>query len=257
MADPPDRAPALQVVVGPRPGPLALDELVAAYPWPDRERWVRAMMVTTLDGGTVGADGRSRSISSVSDRHVFDAVRRLSDVVLIGAGTFRAERYRPLRARADDADARSALGLAPAPVVAIVSASLDLPWDEEIFDQSAIRPIVVTTALAAPQRLELAAGSAELVVLPGPQIELADVLARFAERGLTRVVCEGGARLLATVASAGLLDEVDLSVAPLMTSGGQVVTGAASVVPQHFSLAQVITSEDGYLFTRYVSEPAR
>lgn len=243
------------MVVGPRPGPVAPDELVAAYPWPDGERWVRAMMVTTLDGATAGADGRSRSISSASDRAVFDAVRRMSDVVLIGAGTFRAERYRPMRARAADADARSALGLASAPVVAIVSPSLELPWEEDIFAESAIRPIVVTTTLAAPDRLKVAGAHADLVVLPGPQIELADLFARFADRGLARVVCEGGARLLATIASAGLLDEVDLSVAPLVTSGGQIVTGSASIVPQHFSLAQVITAEDGFLFTRYVRQP--
>lgn len=235
------------------PGPIAPDDLVNLYPWPDSRRWVRAMMVTTLDGAIAGADGRSRSISSVTDRAVFAAVRRMSDVVLIGAGTFRAERYRPMTARVEDAAARAAQGLAPAPVVAIVTDSVDLPWEEPIFGESTIRPIVVTSDAADRTRLETAARHAELIVLPGPTIAFARLFACLADRGLRRIVCEGGARLLAAISAEGLLDEVDLSIAPLMTSGGQVVTGSASPVPQHFSLAHVMTGDDGFLFTRYVN----
>jgi riboflavin biosynthesis pyrimidine reductase len=215
------------------------------------------MMVSTLDGATVGPDGLSRSISSVSDRAVFSAVRRTSDVVLIGAGTFRAERYRPMRARADDAERRAAAGQAPAPVVGIVSGSLDLPWEEPIFVESAVRPIVVTTESAAPDRLAEARRHAEVMAVPGAHVDLKVLFDRLADRGLRRIVCEGGAQLLATVSRDGLLDEVDLSVAPLMTRGGQVSTGAASPVPQDFSLTQVIASDDGFLFTRYVSERPR
>jgi riboflavin biosynthesis pyrimidine reductase len=214
-------------------------------------------MVTTLDGATVGPDGLSRSISSVSDRTVFNAVRRTSDVVLIGAGTFRAERYRPMLARPDDAEARAAAGQAPAPVVTIVSGSLDLPWDEPIFTESAVRPIVVTTESAVPDRLAEARRHADVMALPDAHVDLNDMAERLADRGLRRVVCEGGARLLATISRVGLLDEVDLTVSPLMSGGGQVSTGTASSVPQHFSLTQVIAADDGFLFNRYVGERPR
>src|SRR4051812_14687194 len=95
----------MQVVVGAdlAPGPLPVERLADAYPWPDRPLWLRAMMVMTLDGASAGPDGRSRSISSVGDRAVLSAVRRFSDVVLIGAVPFRAERYRPMLARPEDA----------------------------------------------------------------------------------------------------------------------------------------------------------
>jgi riboflavin biosynthesis pyrimidine reductase len=252
-----DPSPPFRLVIGPRLGPVDVTELSAAYPWPDEGRWVRALMVSTLDGATVGPDGLSRSISSVSDRAVFSAVRRTSDVVLIGAGTFRAERYRPMLARADDAESRAAAGQAPAPVVTIVSGSLDLPWDEPIFAESAVRPIVVTTDSAAAERLAEARRHADVMALSGAKVDLAAMADQLADRGLSRIVCEGGARLLATVSQDGLLDEVDLTVSPLMSGGGQVSTGTASSVPQHFSLTQVIAADDGFLFNRYVSERPR
>src|SRR3954466_15862409 len=123
--------PVMQVLIGAEraTGPLRPEELVDAYPWPDEPVWLRAMMVMTLDGAVMGPDGHSRSISSVHDRVLLGAVRRFADVVLIGAGTFRAERYRPMVARPEDAARRAEEGLAPAPTLAIVSGSLDLPWD--------------------------------------------------------------------------------------------------------------------------------
>jgi riboflavin biosynthesis pyrimidine reductase len=242
-------------VVGPRNGPVDsadLAELTEIYDWPDRRRWVRAMMVSTLDGATMGADHRSRSISSVEDRAVFDATRRHSDVVLIGAGTFRAERYRPLRVPTELAQQRRDLGLAPAPVVAIVSRSLDLPWDEPIFAESDIRPVVVTGSAAEPERLRAAKQHAQVLELPSPGVDLGEMFDRFEALGLLRIVCEGGARLLSTVVRSGLLDEVDLSISPLMTAGGQVATGVPLAVPPRFALAHVMVGDDGFLFTRFI-----
>ena len=80
-------------------GALTDEQVVAAYPWPAGRRWVRAMMVTTLDGAAAGPDGLSGSISGDADQAVFAAVRRHADAVLIGAGTLRAERYKPMLAR--------------------------------------------------------------------------------------------------------------------------------------------------------------
>lgn len=101
------------------------DEIADAYPWPDSGSWVRAMMVTTLDGATAGPDRVSGSISSEADQAVFAATRRFADVVLIGSGTLRAEEYGPMRARETDAVRRSEMGQRPAPVLAVVSGSLE------------------------------------------------------------------------------------------------------------------------------------
>jgi riboflavin biosynthesis pyrimidine reductase len=250
--------PSMQVVVGehPAPGPLPVERLSEAYPWPDQPMWLRAMMVMTLDGAVAGPDGRSRSISSVGDRAVLAAVRRFSDVVLIGAGTFRAERYGPMRARSEDAASRAEQGLAPAPVLAIVSGSLHLPWDEPVFTESAARPIVITAGSADPAAVTQARQRADLITLPGALAEPPAVLGALAEHGLGRVVCEGGQKVLAGFATNGLIDETDLSISPLMIGGGQVSTGPAIGSPHRFALAQLIVDDDGFAFHRYVAERA-
>jgi riboflavin-specific deaminase-like protein len=243
----------MQMVLGPRPGPVAEADLSSAYPWPAGRTWVRAMMVMTLDGATVGPDGRSRSISSVGDRRIFHAVRRFSDVVLIGAGTFRAERYRPMRSTDETARARGEQGLQRAPQVAIVSASLDLPWEEQIFPDSDLRPLVVTSEAADPERLARARDHAEVLVLPGAEVDVSELLAELGRRGQHRIVCEGGAVLLASIARLGRLDEVDLAICPLLPGGGQVATGPPMASPDPMTLEHVIADTDGFLFTRYVA----
>jgi riboflavin biosynthesis pyrimidine reductase len=245
----------MQVVLGerPPPGPLLVEGLPGAYPWPDRPVWLRAMMVMTLDGAVAGADGRSRSISSVGDRAVLAAVRRFSDAVLIGAGTFRAERYRPMRSRPEDAAARAEQGMAPAPVLVILSGSLHLPWDEPAFTESDVRPIVITAGSADPAAVTLARERADVITLPGARAEPPAVLGALAERGLRRVVCEGGQKVLAGFATHGLIDEADLSISPVMVGGGQVSTGPALGSPHRFALAQLIVDDDGFAFHRFVA----
>ena len=241
----------MEMVIGPRTGILAANDLAWAYPWPDEGSWVRAMMVTTLDGSPAGPDGRSGSISSPADRAVLIEARRLSDVVLIGAGTLRAERYNPMRAKPSDAAERERLGLAPAPVVAVVSATLDLPWSEPFFSDSAVTPIVVTVDSVDAGRLRVAREHADVVALPGPSVLSTDLIRCLESRGLARIVCEGGPRMLAQLSSAGLIDEADISLSPLLTSGGQVVAGQPAATPAALTLVHVIV-DGGFLFTRYL-----
>lgn len=239
------------MVMGERVGPMDADALAAAYPWPASGQWVRAMMVMTLDGAARGADGLSKSISGPADARVFGEARRLADAVLVGAGTIRAERYQPMQARPADGPERRSLGLASAPVVVIVSGRLDLPWNEPLFSDSALTPIVVTSAAADVERLHQARRHANVIVMPGSEIEPVPLLAAMAERGLNRVVCEGGPRLLSAITAAGVLDEADISIAPMLVGGGQVATGSPFAAPATFTPVQVI-ADDGYLFVRYL-----
>lgn len=245
----------MEMMVGPRTGLLSSDDLVWAYPWPEEKRWVRAMMVMTLDGAPAGPDGRSGSISSPADRAVLLEARRLSDVVLIGAGTLRAERYNPMRAKPADADERARLGLAPAPVVAVVSASLDLPWTDPFFSESAVTPIVVTVDSVDDRRLGAARELADVLVLPGASVNPDELIRALETRGLSRIVCEGGPRLLAQLSGAGLIDEADISIAPLLTSGGQVFAGPPASAPVQLDLVHAII-DNGFLFTRYLARRA-
>jgi riboflavin biosynthesis pyrimidine reductase len=244
------------MLMGPWTGPVDAEGLARAYAWPDGTAWVRAMMLTTLDGAAAGPDGHSRSISAPPDRAVLAEVRRLADVVLIGAGTLRAERYAPIRVDPSVVDARRALGQADAPVLAVVSASLDLPWDDALFTgEAAVRPLVVTLPGADGDRLERARAHADVVLLAGDTVDPGALLDTLRARGLHRVVCEGGPRLLAGLTTAGLVDEADITLAPLIVGGGQIVTGHPTGAPTAFDLAHVVES-DGYLFNRLVARPS-
>ena len=242
----------MDMVIGPRSGPVDQSDLAWAYPWPDAPRWIRAMMLTTLDGAAYGNDGASGSISSKADRAVFNVTRRLADAALIGAGTMRVERYRPMKAKPELADQRASLGLAAAPGLVLVSQSLDIPWEEDVFSQSTITPIVVTSESADPDRLAVARDRCDVIALPGERVDPVALIDALEERGLHRIVCEGGPHLLRELSAAGLVDEADISVAPMIAGGGQIVTGVALESPLKFELVHAIEHE-GFLFNRYVA----
>ena len=244
------------MIWGPERGEVDDDAVLAAYPWPEQGRWVRAMMVTTLDGAAAGPDGLSGSISGEADKAVFDAVRRHADAVLVGAGTIRAEGYGAMTAKPADAAAREAAGQRPAPRISIVSPSLDLPWDSELFTDSTEPPLVLTTASPDADALARARGArAEVVQAAGDDVPADWVVETLEQRGLRRIVCEGGPRLLEAVARAGLVDEADITVSPLFAGLGssKPTDGLESVVG--FDLEHVLTA-DGFLMCRYVRPTA-
>ncbi|MCM0621537.1 dihydrofolate reductase family protein [Nocardioides bruguierae] len=247
------------MILGPAVGPVEADDVADHYPWPergpaeDRRPWVRAMMVSTLDGAAAGADGLSLSVSGTADRAVFTAVRRFADVVLVGGGTLAAEEYGPMRANPDDAARRAAQGQAPASRLAVVSGSLRLPLGEDGFLASDLPPLVYTTEQSPADARAALADRCELVVLPGERVDVAAVLADLAARGLWRVVCEGGPTLLRQVTAAGLLDEADLTFSPVLAGTSTTPTTEVLSDPARFALRHVLT-EDGFLMGRYVRE---
>jgi riboflavin biosynthesis pyrimidine reductase len=230
--------------------PLSADEVAAAYPWPQDRVWVRAMMVTTLDGAAAGHDGLSGSVSSPADQVVFNAVRRHADAVLIGAGTLRAEQYTPMKAKPADAARREAAGQLPAPVIAVVSASLNLPWDLPVWRESANRPIVITSTHVDPHQLGMARDHASVITMD--DITPTAIVDALAERKLTRIVCEGGPRLLHDLVAAELVDEADITVSPVFAGTGASPRTPVLAHVSAFRLAQVLQG-DGALMMRYLA----
>lgn len=230
--------------------PLTDQEVAQSYPWPNSGRWVRAMMVTTLDGAAAGSDGLSGSVSSDADQLVFSAVRRYADAVLIGSGTLRAEEYTPMRADPENAQHRAADGQLSAPVVAVVSGSLKLPWHLPIWSESTHRPLVITQTGAHPDRLAVAQQHAQVIVLP--EVTPHSVVAALVERGLRRIICEGGPQLLRNLVEADMVDEADITLAPVFA--GTATSPSTTALPDvaHFHLAQVLQG-DGTLMMRYLA----
>ncbi|MER7937085.1 MULTISPECIES: pyrimidine reductase family protein [unclassified Streptomyces] len=235
-------------------GEWSLAELALAYAYPaGREVWLRANMVSTLDGAAQH-DGRSQPISGAADMRIFGTLRALADVVVVGAETVRQEGYRPARARAEFASARAAAGQGAAAAVAVVTASLDLDFSLPLFTSPLVPTLVLTGAAAAPDRVAAAerAGALVLAAGDGAGVDPARAVRVLAGLGHTRLLTEGGPRLLGQFVAAGVLDELCLTVSPMLTAGGaQRISGGPGVtVPRRFELVSLL-EEAGFLFSRY------
>ncbi|MFF9897822.1 pyrimidine reductase family protein [Streptomyces longispororuber] len=215
--------------------------------------WLRANMVSTLDGAAQH-DGRSQPISCATDMRIFGTLRGLADAVVVGAETVRLEGYRPARAREAFAARRAAASQPPAPAVVVLSAGLDLDFSLPLFTEPLTPTLLVTGAGAPADRMAAArAAGAEVVIAgEGTGAEPARVLRELRERGLTRLLTEGGPRLLGQFVAAGVLDELCLTVSPMLTAGGaqRISDGPGVHVPERFALTSVL-EEGGFLFTRY------
>jgi riboflavin biosynthesis pyrimidine reductase len=215
-----------------------------------RGSWVFANMVCGLDG-TAAFGGRVGPLSRGADRELFVRMRTLADVILVGAETVRSEGYGPVRL-ADHAS----LPTGHAPPIAVVSRSLDLDWSSPLFatessDGTSARPIVVTCEAAPKERLAAAHEHATVVVAGARIVEMGAALAALATMGHSVVLCEGGPRLLGELVRQELLDELCLTIAPIM--GGDplpVAIGPGTGRPVGFALKHVAV-EESMLFLRY------
>lgn len=228
----------------------ALDGVYAELPPPGRRRWVVVNMVASVDGG-VTVDGASEALGGEGDLAGFRGLRAAVDVVLVGAGTARTEEYGPAKVRPAARRARRDRGQAPRPVVAVVSRSLDLQGAERLFEPDA-GPIVVTPTDSDPQRRDaLRARGATVLVAGEGDVDLGDALAQLEARGLSRVLVEGGPRLNRDMLSAGLVDELFLTVSPMLVGGrGESIVGGSLDRPISLELREGRV-HDGELLLRY------
>ncbi len=226
-------------------------DLAALYAYPDG-RWLRANMVSSADGAAV-LDGASAGLSSDTDRQVFALLRTLSDVILVGAATARAERYKPARPPALWRDLRD--GRAPTPPIAVVSRRLDLDPAGPLIADAPLhaRTIVITTTRAPGDRREELARHADVIVAGDETVDLKAAVGALADRGHRRLLAEGGPHLLGQLVEADLMDELCLTIGPLMAGPGasRIVAGALPA-PQPLPLTLVhVLEDDGFLLCRY------
>ncbi len=228
-------------------------DLVATYAYPTEQQrhkqsWVRANMVSSLDGSAV-RNGRSEGLSSEPDKAVFSLLRGLADVVLVGAGTARTEGYRALRPDPTYADLRLRLGQRPAPVLALVSGRLDLDPASELFGTPPT--IVITHAGTTATDRDRLAEVADVVVAGAEKVDLADALHQLADRGLTRVLCEGGPSLLSALVAAERLDELCLTFDPRLVGGDGSRVTAGPDLDASLRLGSAL-EQDGVLLSRWL-----
>jgi len=235
------------------PDPSDDVDLDEAYALPGPARLhVRANFVSSVDGAAeVG--GRSGGLSSDADHRLFSVLRGLCDVVLVGAGTVRHERYGPARPTPDRRARRQEQGLAAVPPIAVVTSGIDLDLESTFFTEATTRPVILTTGAAPAAVQQRAARVADVAVCGETEVDVRVALDALAERGLMRVLCEGGPHLLGQLVAAARLDELCLSLSPVVAGPTRlrIIGGLPWDEPTPLELAHVLTDE-GMLFLRYV-----
>lgn len=209
-------------------------------------------MVAGLDG-TAAVGGRVGSLSTAPDQALFRRMRQIADVVLVGAETVRREGYGSVRLAEEAQEQRRRLGQSATPPLALVSRSLAFDWTAKVFADAPddARTHVITCEAADPGRRAEAQQHAEVIVAGDDRVEPAAAMRALADLGRRVVLCEGGPTWLGELVAADRLDELCLSVAPLM--GGDPLP--VSVTPPGAGLAQFelkgVMAEDDTLFLRY------
>ena len=231
-------------------------DLAALYAYPDGP-WLRANMVSSADGAA-NLEGASAGLSSETDRQLFALLRALSDVIIVGAATVRTERYKPAKVREPWRYLRD--GRTPTPPIAVVTGRLDLDPDSPLVTAAPpdARTIVITTAQAPADRRAALEPHADVIVAGQETVDIKAALSALADRGLRRMLTEGGPHLLAHLVEAGLMDELCLTIGPLMAGPGasRIVAGnpqpgTRPTPPLPLTLAHVL-EDDGFLLCRYI-----
>lgn len=230
---------------------IARDELFEAYALADRVTpRVRMNFVMSLDGA-VTVEGRSGGLGDASDHLAMQVIRTLADIVLVGAGTVRAEGYGGMRVDEADAAWRRSRGLADQPRIAVVSSRLDLAPEHPFFARATERPILVTHGAAPAARRDALAEVCDVIECGHDAVDTGVMVRALAERGLPQVLCEGGPHLFGSLVEADLVDELCLSLSPTIVGGdaGRMVRGA-SELRRRMRLVHAIPAGD-LLLLRY------
>ncbi|HEY9414617.1 MAG TPA: pyrimidine reductase family protein [Pseudonocardia sp.] len=192
---------------------LTNDELAHAYAYPPGlgQPYIRVNFVSSIDGAA-SSGGKSAALGSEADRRVFGLLRELCEVIVVGAGTARAENYRGAR--------RPSRVTGAPPRIAVVTARGDLDPAAPLFTDTSVPPLVIT-ANSCPRDAQdrLRATGAEVVVLDEERVSADGLLGTLNALGLRRVLCEGGPGLFGDLIAADGIDELCLTVSPVLAGG--------------------------------------
>jgi riboflavin biosynthesis pyrimidine reductase len=227
------------------------------YAYPDNLQscWVRGNMIASLDGGATD-DGKAGGLAGPGDRAVFALLRHLADVIVVGAATVRIENYSGAQLPVAARQARQRRGQAEVPSIAVITRSGDLDPSARLFTRTEVPPLILTSTRTVDDTRRRLGAVADVVDASGPDPDSADaamVLKILAERGLFRVLTEGGPLFLGNLINADLLDELCLTVAPILVGGAakRIVTGLGHVHTK-MRRTHLLADDDGYLYSRYV-----
>lgn len=223
----------------------------ADVPHNDLRPAVRLNMIVSVDGGT-SWNGVSGALGGPADKALFGVLRSLADVILVASATMRGEQYGPVVLAPEVQDARRERGQTLVPKIAVVSRTCQFDWSAPFFTAATERPIVFTVSSASEANRTRAAEVAEVIVAGKNDVDLLSAVGELGSRGTESVLAEGGPTLNGELARAGLLDELCVTLSPLLASGDakRIIAGSTLDALAPLSLRS-ICEEDDYLFLRY------
>jgi riboflavin biosynthesis pyrimidine reductase len=236
------------------PEPSASVDVADAYAIPagagtDRP-FVRCNMISSLDGA-IAVDGRSGMLGGPADGRLFQVLRSLADVILVGAGTARAEGYGPVRLSEELRQQRRQREQSAVPPIAVVTRSANFDWSSPLFAEAEARTIVITTSDSDKAERSRGEDVADFVLAGDGRVDPRRAIDHFHRVGYRSVLLEGGPGLNDDVLRAGLLDELCLTLAPRLVagSGSRVLAGEELHHPLELDIVHLL-EEDGLLFYR-------
>jgi riboflavin-specific deaminase-like protein len=236
----------------PEPGVTTITDEVAAYDFISPAHADRPYTVTnfalTVDGRAT-ISGRSGPIGTDTDTAMLVGLRKRVDALMIGAGTMRAERYGRIFSSAETRGKRERQGLPADPLMVIVSARLDLPWDAPLFTDGGGRVLIFTASDADPPET---ATPVRVVRHEGGVVDLPEAMRYLRqERGVRGLLSEGGPHLHGQLIAADLVDELFITTAPKLAGGDG--PGLAEAVPEAVRELELVSllADGGELFHRY------
>lgn len=196
--------------------------------------WVGLCMVTSIDG-SIAVGGTSAKLSSPTDVAVLGQLRRLADVIVVGAGTVREEGYGPPQT--------------PGQRIGVVTGSGRLDFSSELFGSGGAFVITSeSSSFDVPDHVDvLRVGRDEL-----DPIEMVRRLPEMVER-CEFVQAEGGAALNGELFAADVIDEINLTSSPAVFGGdGPRLTASAPPITRRFDVAQLAVDDESFVYTRWL-----
>lgn len=235
------------------PGPteVSVASILAGYdpadPGLSDRPFFAANMVSSLDG-RAAVGGRSELLGSERDGELLMGLRSRFDALLVGAATLRSERYGTLVRDPELKRARQESGLDPDPLAVVLTRSMDLPWDCPLFTEGVGRVVIYTGVDREPPPT---ATEVEVIAV-GSDPEVDGLAEWLHGRGIRSVLCEGGPEVLGQLIAADLLDDLFLTLHPVITGepdAPRIVEGPGGSITA-FELVE-LSREGDELFTRF------
>jgi riboflavin biosynthesis pyrimidine reductase len=216
--------------------------------------WVGVCMVASIDGSTV-QDGRSAGLGNANDAEVLATLRRFADVVIVGAGTVRAERYGPPKK--------------PGLRIGVVTNSGAVDTSSKLFTSGSgfvVAPEGVHIAgvdgvdgVGGVDVLRGGVGAVDVLRAGNGRVDLPLAIERLDQivPGVRAVQAEGGPRLNAALAEHDLIDELNLTLSPRVVGGtGSRLLSGAPHLDARFELAHLLVDDESFVFSRWVRRRA-